>query len=126
MTVLLLVVIVWALCALFKRPRRRRRQRHRVAVNAPQPVATAYDMKQAERERKAQQRRELAQMELDHREAQREKLLAESEQIENAIAEETGEKRIAQLRRRLEQIDEKIYHIDMATAKAYNIVKYGG
>ena len=61
-------------------------------------------------------------MELDHREAQREKLLAESEQIENAIEEETGEKRLVQLRRRLEQIDEKIYHIDMATAKAYNII----
>lgn len=57
MTVLLLVVLAWALCALLKRPRKRRPAR----ITAT-PPATVYDAKQAERERKAEaKRREIAQ-----------------------------------------------------------------
>ncbi len=118
---IIILLLLWGIPHCIRHPRRKR---HRTPQTAP--VVTAADLKQIERERKQRQRRELAEMELDHGQAQRERLMAEAESLENSIREETGEKRLAQLRRRLEQIDEKLYRIDMATAKAYNIVKYGG
>lgn len=60
MGVVILIVFVWAVCALFKRQRQRKPAR---IPPAPPPVVTVYDAKQAERERKAEaKRREIAQV----------------------------------------------------------------
>ena len=122
MSVLVIVIVAWAF--LYK-PRKHRPKRKPAPPALPvlSPMEIERTAKDRERERKAQQAREIARMELDHLDAQREQLMAlyAVMEAERDAADTTPARRNA-LTRQLIALDDRLFRLDAKRIKKYAVV----
>lgn len=78
--------------------------------------------RELERERKATERRELAQMDYEYCAHELARINAECKKAEQELAEETAESVRAKLERRIAVLDAKAYQLNRKKATAYNIL----